>query len=439
MLGHLQTEWDGMILETYEMRKHLENVRKQLAHTLYQHDAACRVISRLIQERDEARQALALTQDTLADYKDKINIGEITKGVDLGLQKKDQSYQIEADNCGIYPDLEGKINKCAESLFNMRKERKKPDDYYKPSDFNLLTEKACYPVHSTTFPGACSVDIHKEKTNYICSGGNDGSIVILDKSSGKLTHNFGDSATADKIQKVEFTKNGLITSKHNGTIEYYEIDLLAGTANLKTKIHGCPGVLASAHPLDPYMICGVNEHTWGLYNFETGTKLCQVELKEGMKLTSLRVHPDGLMVATGSDTGVITLWDLRSQKAATNLEGHTSAVTKLEFSEKAIHLASATDKDNVVKLWNLKKTHKPPQNLVHQQGTTVRGISFDPYGSYIVTACDKNLCFYEVSNAETCLFELPANDGFINGVKFAMDASYIATASEDRVLKIFQQ
>lgn len=438
MLGHLQTEWDSMILETYELRKHLENVRKQLAHTLYQHDAACRVISRLIQERDEARQALALTQDTLADYKDKINIEGITRGYDSGLHKKEHAFE-EEDNCGIYPDLEEKINKCAESLFKMRKDRKKPDDYYKPSDFNLLTEKGSFPLHSTTTPGACSVDVHKEKSNYICSGGNDGSIVILDKNSGKLTHNFGDATNVDKIQKVEFTKNGLLASKHNGTTEYWEVDLLGGTANLKTKIHGYHGVLASAHPLDPYLICGVNEHTWGLYNFETGTKLCQVELNEGSILTSLKVHPDGLMVATGSDSGVITLWDLRSQKAATNLEGHTSAVTKLEFSEKAIHLASATDKDNVVKLWNLKKTHKAPQNLVHQQGSIVRGISFDPYGAYIVTASDKNLCFYDVSNAETCLFELPAHDGFINDVKFAMDASYIATASEDRLVKIFQQ
>lgn len=43
------------MFETFELRKTLEGVKQELSNSLYQYDAACRVIGRLIKERDEAR------------------------------------------------------------------------------------------------------------------------------------------------------------------------------------------------------------------------------------------------------------------------------------------------------------------------------------------------------------------------------------------------
>lgn len=59
LLATFQNEWDALALETHTLRQQVTQLRQELSTALYQHDAATRVIARLLKERDEARDALS--------------------------------------------------------------------------------------------------------------------------------------------------------------------------------------------------------------------------------------------------------------------------------------------------------------------------------------------------------------------------------------------
>lgn len=76
LFGELQKEWDAMLLDTYKLKKELETAKQELSHSLYQHDAACRVISNLIRDRDSAREQLHNYKLALENMEDEELVGE---------------------------------------------------------------------------------------------------------------------------------------------------------------------------------------------------------------------------------------------------------------------------------------------------------------------------------------------------------------------------
>jgi len=142
-----QHEWDALMLEHYTLNKHLDSCRQELAHALYQHDAACRVIARLIRERDEARGMLSNTQENVAAAIKKVSAGPAEDG---------------KPETGISGEAIKVMQNVARQLSKNRKKLIKDlaAEVARREKIKKFAATASHTLHSPSVPGILCLDVH---------------------------------------------------------------------------------------------------------------------------------------------------------------------------------------------------------------------------------------------------------------------------------------
>lgn len=121
---YLQNEWDELTLETFTLKQQLDATRQELSQALYQHDAACRVIAKLMRERDEARAMLSNLSPQGVAVGGPPEVSGAGDGGGAGAMEEGDGGGVPAE--GLSEEVVGVIvNTCAE-LSKGRKGRKSP-------------------------------------------------------------------------------------------------------------------------------------------------------------------------------------------------------------------------------------------------------------------------------------------------------------------------
>lgn len=90
----------------------------------------------------------------------------------------------------------------------------------------------------------------------------------------------------------------------------------------------------SLHATGNYLVTASQDSTWAFVDIHSGKVLSQVSndnVKTGYSCAKL--HPDGLILGTGTVDSVVRVWDLKSQENVATFDGHQGKITSLAFSE----------------------------------------------------------------------------------------------------------
>ena len=172
------------MLETFTLKQHLDVTRQELSQALYQHDAACRVIARLMRERDEARSALMALQQS--GINTSISSTKLNGNESMDLDRAEIDV-VENNNGGLGADVVGQINDMHKALSSTRKGRKTSETLLPRETIATFSVYNSSTLHKSDKPGVSCIASKTTSSgqNLIASGGVDKMVILSQITVGK--------------------------------------------------------------------------------------------------------------------------------------------------------------------------------------------------------------------------------------------------------------
>jgi len=427
MLSLLQSEWDALMSETYELKTHLDTTRKQLSHALYQHDAACRVIARLLRERDAAREQVGQLREQI----------QTAQPLAAGPAAGPAAAESEQAETGLTPEIISRMTDMAKGLSRTRKQRHFPN-LAPIADVKRFACTGAHSAHQSTAPGVLCLDVHKTDNDRVATGGVDSQVVLFNRSKEKTVQKL--TGHSKKVVSVAFhpTQEVVLSASQDATAKVW----VCGSADWESAYscahtvqkHKAEVTELSIHPLGDYFVSSSRDKSWALHDLASGRCVRHVkDLATGYGC--MKFHPDGLILAGGTEEKTVAVWDIKDQVTVATLSGHEGDVQALSFSENGYYLATGAS-DGTVKLWDLRK----PLNIQTLQvgDQPVSSVRFDSTGQYLAVAAGVVQVYnFETKSSLKLTTELTDHKEAVTSVCWGANARTLASASMDRTLRFY--
>lgn len=186
-------------------------------------------------------------------------------------------------------------------------------------------------------------------------------------------------------------------------------------------------------PAGDLLATGTSTGEIWIWNVESG-KLIRTLKGHTDWIRSVAFSPNGFLLASGSNDETVRIWDLSAGENIAVLQGHTSRVRSVVFNPAGGFLASGSD-DTTVRIWDIKTG--ACLDILKGHESAIWSIAYGPHGRLLVSGSDdRTVRLWEVAT-ENCIRIWKGHTNSVKAVCFSSDGQWIASGSEDQTTRLW--
>ena len=428
MITMFQNEWDAHVLEMHVLRKELDSTRTELSHTLYQHDAACRVIAKLLKEQEALK-------SELAEAKKRPAHAAPAAGAAAAAASAGSAMDVDSGP-GLSDAIKAKMDAKSAELSKGRKKRETSAALAKE---DAVKGYGGSPIkaHGGKEVSSC-LDVHTSKS-LVVTGSTKGAVQVLDAEKGSVVCSMGSGKKAGHSQAVNrvllhATQDLVVSAAEN--VRVWNSASGAAVSTLAAHTSEVTGI--SLHASGDYLVAASVDRSWAFYDLET-QKCCQMVTDASAQggYSDVQFHPDGLILGTCTTDSAVKVWDVKSQQSVVSLTAHGGAkINRLNFSENGYYLATCAA--DGVKVWDLRKVAKMGANVVpakHFEGAAGADVRFDYSGQYLAAGFGAAVKVWQAKTWNDVASYDAAHAKDVTALAWGQDAAFLISAGADASVK----
>jgi WD40 repeat protein/transcriptional regulator with XRE-family HTH domain len=147
------------------------------------------------------------------------------------------------------------------------------------------------------------------------------------------------------------------------------------------------------------------------------------------------LSPDGKLLATGTTTGEISIWEADVGNLRFTRSEHSDWIRSVAFSPDGKVLVSGSE-DATVRLWDTSSGEC--SNVLRGHGRPVHSVSFSPDGWTIASGSEDATVRTWDATTGRCLTILHGHQGWVRCVAFSSDGNILASGGDDTTVRLWE-